>query len=71
MVLAKRVQVIAKSSNIQHLEENLLVNHKNEFVTGAEQLSSDEMDKIAALDRGYRFFRPEEWWPNNPVPVFH
>ena len=69
--LQRGCSVIAKSSNIQHLEENLLVNHKNEFVSGAVQLSSDEMDKIAALDRGYRFFRPEEWWPENPVPVFH
>ncbi|KAL7493958.1 hypothetical protein ACHAWT_002744 [Skeletonema menzelii] len=69
--LQRGCSVIAKSSNIQHLEENLLINHKNEFVTGAVQLSSDEMDKIASLDRGYRYFRPEEWWPENPVPVFH
>ncbi len=69
--LQRGCSVIAKSSNIRHLEENLVVNYKNEFVTGAVQLSSDEMDKIAALDRGYRFFRPEEWWPENPVPVFH
>jgi len=70
--LQRGCSVIAKSSNIRHLEENLLVNYKNEFVTtDAVRLSSDEMDKIATLDRGYRFFRPEEWWPENPVPVFH
>ena len=69
--LQRGCSVIAKSSNLRHLEENLLVNYKNEFVTGTMQLSSDEMDKIAELDRGYRFFRPEDWWPENPVPVFH
>ena len=67
--LQKGASVIVKSSNIRHLEENLWVNAFGlEF---AVQLSSEDMDKIATLDRGYRFFRPEEWWPDNPVPVFH
>mmetsp|Transcript_23261 Transcript_23261/g.41588 ORF Transcript_23261/g.41588 Transcript_23261/m.41588 type:complete len:199 (+) Transcript_23261:136-732(+) len=44
--------------------------------TGAESssslvLSEDEMERIASLDRGYRFFRPEDWWKDTPVPVFH
>eukprot|EP00581_Thalassiosira_minuscula_P015268 CAMPEP_0183717854 /NCGR_PEP_ID=MMETSP0737-20130205/11310_1 /TAXON_ID=385413 /ORGANISM="Thalassiosira miniscula, Strain CCMP1093" /LENGTH=338 /DNA_ID=CAMNT_0025947331 /DNA_START=213 /DNA_END=1229 /DNA_ORIENTATION=- len=79
--LQRGCHVIAKSSNKKHLEENLLVNHKNEFVTemAAEKwgdlqsqlLSSEEMERIASLDRGYRFFRPEEWWEDMPVPVFH
>jgi len=34
-------------------------------------LSEDEMERIASLDRGYRFFRPEDWWKDTPVPVFH
>ena len=34
-------------------------------------LSTEEMDRISSLDRGYRFFRPEDWWRENPVPVFH
>lgn len=34
-------------------------------------LSTEEMDRISSLDRGYRFFRPEDWWRANPVPVFH
>lgn len=62
---------MAKSSKKQHLEDNMLVNHKNEFVVDeTNQLSQVEMDRIASLDRGYRFFRPEEWWPEHPVPVF-
>ncbi|KAL9179716.1 hypothetical protein ACHAXT_009006 [Thalassiosira profunda] len=66
--LQRGCHVVAKSANKQHMEENLLVNYKNEFV-GAAQLSSDEMERIAALDRGYRFFRPEDWWQD--MPVFH
>ena len=63
--------VVAKSSSVSHLQENMLVNHKNEFVVDeTNQLSQVEMDRIASLDRGYRFFRPEEWWPEHPVPVF-
>lgn len=61
--------VIAKSSNKKHMEENLAVNYKNEFVSNDINLSSDEMDRIATLDKGYRFFRPEDWW--NDMPVFH
>ena len=54
------------------MEENLL----SSGVTKAggneiAQLTQDEMSRIAELDRGYRFFRPEEWWPDSPVPVFH
>ena len=70
--LTRGSSVIAKSSNIRHLEENLLVSHNNEFASAnTVELSSEEMDTIAKLDRGYRFFRPEEWWPDNPVAVFH
>ena len=65
--LQRGCHVVAKSSNTKHLEENLLVNYKNEFVSGAAQLSSDEMERIASLDRGYRFFRPEDWWKHMPV----
>jgi len=69
--LQRGCHVVAKSSNKKHMEENLLMNHKNEFVTGATQLSSDDMERIASLDRSYRFFRPEDWWKDMPVPVFH
>jgi len=69
--LQRGCHVVAKSSNKKHMEENLLMNHKNEFVTGATQLSLADMERIASLDRSYRFFRPEDWWKYTPVPVFH
>jgi len=70
--LQRGCHVVAKSSNAKHLEENLLVEHKNEFTAaGDDGLSEGEMERIAALDRGYRFFRPEDWWQEMPVPVFH
>jgi alcohol dehydrogenase (NADP+) len=33
-------------------------------------LSTEDLEEIAKLDRGYRYFRPEEWWDKKPVPVF-
>ena len=33
-------------------------------------LSSTEMDEIASLDRGYRFFCPEDWWGDFGMAVF-
>lgn len=68
--LQRGCHVVAKSSNKKHLEENLLVNHKNEFVSSdGEMLSPDEMERIATLEKGYRFFRPEDWWKD--MAVFH
>jgi len=85
--LQRGCHVIAKSANKQHMEENLLVHHRYEFATTTtcedditnaptvgtttSILSVEEMERIASLDRGYRFFRPEDWWKENPVPVFH
>ena len=99
--LQRGCHLIAKSSNSQHMEENLLMYHRYEFAesttsisceedmdiiaattTGGTTiptagktttlvLSLEEMERIASLDRGYRFFRPEDWWKENPVPVFH
>ena len=59
--------VIVKSSKRTHLEENLLVNHKNEFASNPIRLTPQEMDRIAALDRNLRFTRPEDWWKDMPV----
>ncbi|KAL7548750.1 hypothetical protein ACHAWF_012010 [Thalassiosira exigua] len=77
--LQRGCHVVAKSSDKQHMEENLSVGHWDEFATstGAEggasnsprRLSEEEMNRIASLDRGYRFFRPEDWWQD--MPVFH
>lgn len=65
--LQRGCHVVAKSSNKKHLEENLLLGYKNEFMPGSVQLSADDMERIASLDRNYRFFRPEDWWKDMPV----
>mmetsp|Transcript_31051 Transcript_31051/g.74037 ORF Transcript_31051/g.74037 Transcript_31051/m.74037 type:complete len:333 (+) Transcript_31051:218-1216(+) len=73
--LQRGCSVIAKSSNKMHMEENLLLTSQNGLAktegNKIAQLTQDEMSRIAELDRGYRFFRPEEWWPDSPVPVFY
>jgi len=57
------------------MEQNLLLTSQNELDkcegNKIAQLTQDEMSRIAELERGYRFFRPEEWWPDSPVPVFY
>lgn len=35
------------------------------------QLSDLELQEIATLERGYRFFRPEEWWEELGMAVFN
>ena len=34
------------------------------------ELSEAELAEIASLERGYRFFRPEEWWGSMSMAVF-
>eukprot|EP00804_Cyclotella_cryptica_P029654 CCRYP_019055-RB/>CCRYP_019055-RB protein AED:0.37 eAED:0.37 QI:337/1/1/1/1/1/6/850/362 len=65
--LQRGYHVIVKSSKRNHLEENQLVNHKNEFASNPIRLTSEEMDRIASLDRNLRFTRPDDWWKDMPV----
>ncbi len=55
--------VVVKSSSLAHQKENL----------AAASLILDEPDiqKIDNLHRNYRFFRPEDWWPELGMAVFH
>ena len=62
---------IVKSSKKNHLEENLMVGHKNEFANNPIHLTEEEMHRIASLDRNLRFTRPEDWWNNPIMPVFN
>lgn len=57
--------VLAKSMNPQHQRDNLEAAADTEI-----GLSEDEMAAIASLDRGYRFFRPEDWWGEMAMAVF-
>lgn len=54
----------AKSGSTERQRENLSV------LSNAIDLSDDEMKRIAALDRNFRYFRPEDWWPTMSMAVF-
>lgn len=60
--LQRGCSVVTKSISDKHQQENLQ--------SLDLKLSSGEMDEIAQLDRGYRFFRPEEWWGSMAMAVF-
>ena len=55
--------VVVKSSSLFHQKENI----------AAALLTLDESDigKIDDLNRNYRFFRPDDWWPESAMAVFH
>jgi len=56
--------VVAKSASPKRQKENLLLE------IDQPQLSEAEMKHIEELDRGYRFFRPEDWWGSMAMAVF-
>ena len=60
--LQRGTSVVVKSASAVHQKENLAAFH----IT----LTDEEMDQIAQLDRGYRFFRPEDWWGEKALAVF-
>ena len=57
----------------QHQKENLQVMQLDD---GKEEeklaltLSDDDMKQIASLERGHRYFRPDDWWPEMAMAVF-
>ena len=60
--LQRGTSVVSKSVDAQHQASNLAAAN----IT----LSDEEMAEIAKLDRGYRFFRPHEWWGERSLAVF-
>lgn len=54
--------VVAKSESADHQADNL--------AAADLRLNTVDMKAIAGLDRGYRFFRPEEWWGAMAMAVF-
>lgn len=62
--LQRGTSVVAKSVSPQRQEENL------QTISEKIVLGDDEMKQIAELDRGYRFFRPEDWWGHMGMAVF-
>lgn len=59
--LERGTTVVAKSATTSHQQENLSV------LKISGNLTDKEMQEIASLDRGYRFFRPEDWWGDMAV----
>eukprot|EP00590_Aulacoseira_subarctica_P011253 CAMPEP_0172437610 /NCGR_PEP_ID=MMETSP1064-20121228/72342_1 /TAXON_ID=202472 /ORGANISM="Aulacoseira subarctica , Strain CCAP 1002/5" /LENGTH=321 /DNA_ID=CAMNT_0013186101 /DNA_START=60 /DNA_END=1025 /DNA_ORIENTATION=- len=57
--------VVVKSVSFDRQVENLMV-QQDGFLT----LDGEELAMIAELDRGYRFFRPEDWWGYMGMAVF-
>ena len=60
--LQRGTSVVAKSSSEAHLRDNLAATQV--------QLTDADMQEIATLDRNYRFFRPDDWWPEYQMNVF-
>jgi diketogulonate reductase-like aldo/keto reductase len=60
--LQRNVSVVAKSASAIRQQENLASRNL--------KLAEEEMKEIASLDRGYRFFRPEDWWGAMGFAVF-
>jgi diketogulonate reductase-like aldo/keto reductase len=60
--LQRGCSVVAKSASGERQAENM---HSQELT-----LTTDEMEGITSLDRGYRFFRPEDWWGRMAMALF-
>jgi diketogulonate reductase-like aldo/keto reductase len=62
--LQRGTSVVVKSVQEARLVENMQMSN------GTVRLSEEEMSQIASLDRGYRFFRPQDWWGDKNMAVF-
>lgn len=56
-VVAKSVSGVRQQENLKALDMSII-------------LSEQEMKDIGQLERGYRFFRPEDWWGSMAMAVF-
>ena len=63
--LQRGTSVVAKSASMEHQKQNFMA--AEDFM----QLTDSEMDQIATLDKHYRYFRPEDWWGEMGMAVFH
>lgn len=60
--LRRGTSVVVKGSSRAHLEEN--------WRAAALALDAEDLRQLAQLERHYRFFRPDEWWPEAAMAVF-
>ena len=66
--LQRGTSIVTKSLNEQHLVDNIQM--LSPQGTPTITLTEQDMDDIAKLDRGYRFFRPQDWWGEKSMAVF-
>jgi alcohol dehydrogenase (NADP+) len=64
--LQRGTSVVAKSSTPERQQENLVVASDEHKIL----LSTSDLLEIEKLERGYRFFRPEDWWGEMAMAVF-
>jgi alcohol dehydrogenase (NADP+) len=64
--LQRDTSVVAKSSTPERQQENFAVALDKTRIV----LSSADLQDIEKLERGYRFFRPEDWWGDMAMAVF-
>eukprot|EP00934_Nitzschia_sp_Nitz4_P005163 Nitzschia sp. Nitz4//scaffold8_size234185//179814//180761//NITZ4_001286-RA/size234185-processed-gene-0.346-mRNA-1//1//CDS//3329559893//5153//frame0 len=62
--IQRGTSVVAKSSSAVRQQENIHALHHPVMLT------PKDMEVIASLERGYRFFRPEDWWGALGMAVF-
>lgn len=65
--LQRGTTVVVKSSNEQHQRDNLIATSE---ASSTLLLTKLEIAEIALLDRGHRFFRPQDWWGGKSMAVF-
>jgi diketogulonate reductase-like aldo/keto reductase len=79
--LQRGTTVVVKSTSPERQRENIKLQTPDSIVsidTSVDENSSavgftfseEELREIAGLERGYRFFRPEEWWGDMAMAVF-
>uniref|UniRef100_A0A7R9ZQV4 NADP-dependent oxidoreductase domain-containing protein n=1 Tax=Craspedostauros australis TaxID=1486917 RepID=A0A7R9ZQV4_9STRA len=64
--IQRGTSVVVKSASAQRQAENLSVANADTSI----RLTDAEIGRISKLDRGYRFFRPEDWWGELGMAVF-
>jgi diketogulonate reductase-like aldo/keto reductase len=81
--LQRGTTVVVKSTSPERQRENLKLQTTTNNIVSIDDdsvdeksstvgfmLSEKELREIAGLERGYRFFRPEEWWGDMAMAVF-
>lgn len=63
--LQRGTSVVAKSATPTRQEENIKA-----ALDKKVELSKSELEAIAGVERGYRVFRPEDWWGEMAMAVF-